>query len=123
MIRTNSRCTQILLVDDSAADRRMIELAIVEAGVPAETAAVCDGEEALAFLRREEGYGEARRPDLILLDVNMPRFDGKKCLKAIKSSRSLCFIPVIMISTSSASVDILVTYAPCANSYLVKPSG
>ena len=106
---------RILVVDDSSADVRLLREAVREQGIVADLHAVEDGEQALAHL------ATAARPDLVLLDLNLPRLDGREVLTAIKSDPDLCTIPVIVLSTSSSPGDVADCYARHANSYLVKP--
>jgi CheY-like chemotaxis protein len=107
---------RILVVDDSSADVRLLREAVAEQRIPAELDAVEDGEQALELLR-DGGV----RPDLILLDLNLPRWDGREVLQAIKRDPQLLSIPVIVLSTSSSPRDIADCYAAHANAYLVKP--
>jgi CheY-like chemotaxis protein len=106
---------RILVVDDSSADVRLLREAVREQGIVADLHAVEDGEQALAHL------ATAARPDLVLLDLNLPRLDGREVLTAIKGDPDLCTIPVIVLSTSSSPGDVADCYARHANSYLVKP--
>lgn len=80
-----------------------------------------DGEEAMAFLRREQGYADAPRPDLVLLDLNLPKKDGREVLHDIKSDATLRRIPVVILTTSQAEQDILRSYDLQANCYITKP--
>ena len=114
---------EILLVDDSAGDVRLIKEALSEGKVSNRMSVVGDGEAALAFLRREGRYAEAPRPDLILLDLNMPRKDGRAVLAEIKADPDLKRIPVVILTTSAAEVDVLKSYDHHANCYIVKPVG
>ena len=82
---------------------------------------VVDGAEALAFLRREDPYGDAPRPDLILLDLNMPRVDGRQVLAEVKADDDLKAIPVVVLTTSAADTDIAASYTAHANAYVTKP--
>jgi CheY-like chemotaxis protein len=107
---------RILVVDDSGADVRLLREALRDHGVSALLESVEDGEQALDVLR-----SGAARPDLILLDLNLPRLGGREVLDVIKQDPSLLSIPVIVLSTSSSPVDIADCYARHANSYLVKP--
>src|SRR5690348_6888224 len=84
---------------------------------------VSDGREALDYLRREGRFAEAHRPDLILLDLNMPRMDGRETLAAIKSDEELKAIPVVILTTSGAAPDIVASYQQRANAYVTKPFG
>ncbi len=106
---------RILVVDDSSADVRLLREAVREQGIVAELLAVEDGEQALARLAR------GLRPDLVLLDLNLPRLDGREVLTAMKGDPDLRAIPVIVLSTSSSPGDVADCYARHANSYLVKP--
>jgi two-component system, chemotaxis family, response regulator Rcp1 len=82
---------------------------------------VCDGEEAMEFLRREGAHGNAPRPDLILLDLNLPRMDGREVLSLVKADPSLRTIPTIILTTSEAEADVAISYQLHANCYLSKP--
>ena len=106
----------ILLVEDNAGDVRLTREALLEAQVDAELVAVPDGEQALAFLR-----GEAATPELILLDLNLPKKNGLEVLEEIKSDDALRQIPVIMLTTSSSARDIAACYDRGVNCYVVKP--
>lgn len=112
---------RILLVDDDPVDVRLTREALRESKVQATVEAVYDGMEALAYLRREGKYTQAERPDLILLDLNMPKKDGREVLNEIKTDPSLRRIPVVILTTSGADEDVLRTYDLGANAYVVKP--
>ena len=112
---------RILLVDDDPVDVRLTREALRESKVQAMVEAVYDGMEALAYLRREGKYSQAERPDLILLDLNMPKKDGREVLNEIKTDPGLRRIPVVILTTSSADEDVLRTYDLGANAYVVKP--
>ena len=109
----------ILLVEDNAGDVRLTREALREADVSIELTAVPDGEQALAFLRNE-GAGAAR-PDLILLDLNLPKKNGLEVLEEIKRDPELRRTPVIMLTTSSSARDIAACYERGVNCYIVKP--
>jgi two-component system, chemotaxis family, response regulator Rcp1 len=111
----------ILLVDDDPADVRLTQEALKEHKVFCETAVAGDGIEALAYLRREGPYSDVTRPDIILLDLNMPRKDGREVLKEIKADPQLRRIPVVILTTSQADQDILHSYDLGANCYITKP--
>lgn len=115
------RSATILLVEDSPTDVLMTREVLSQSRLLNCLEVVNDGLEAMAFLRRNEPYANARRPDLILLDLNMPKKDGREVLAEIKSDPSLKTIPVVILTTSKAEEDILRSYGLHANSYLVKP--
>jgi CheY-like chemotaxis protein len=117
------RGLQILVVDDDDADALMISEALATVETQATVDRVVDGREALDFLRRQGPYAEARRPDLILLDLNMPRMDGRETLAAIKTDDQLKAIPVVILTTSGAAPDIAASYQQRANAYVTKPFG
>ena len=117
------RSLQILVVDDDDADALMISEALESTDHRATVDRVADGREALDFLRREGRYANAVRPDLILLDLNMPRMDGRETLAAIKSDDKLKAIPVVILTTSGAAPDITSSYQHRANAYVTKPFG
>lgn len=117
------RSLQILVVDDDDADALMISEALEATDSNATVERVSDGREALDYLRREGKFGGAQRPDLILLDLNMPRMDGRETLAAIKSDERLKAIPVVILTTSGATPDILSSYQHRANAYVTKPFG
>lgn len=111
----------ILLVEDSPGDIRLTREAFREARVPNNLLVVVDGVDAMKFLRREGAYADAPRPDLILLDLNLPKMDGREVLTSIKEDAELATIPVVVLTTSDAESDIHESYSRRANSYLVKP--
>jgi two-component system, chemotaxis family, response regulator Rcp1 len=111
----------ILLVEDNAGDARLAQEALRDGKVRNALHHVWDGEEAMAFLRRSGKYAAAPRPDLILLDLNLPRMDGSEVLAEIKKDDSLKSIPVVILTTSSNEQDILRSYNLHANCYITKP--
>ena len=111
----------MLLVEDSPGDVRLTQEALSEGRVANRLSVVGDGEEAMAFLRREGRYADAPRPDLILLDLNLPKKDGREVLAEIKEDASLRRIPVVVLTTSQAEEDVLRTYNLHANSFVTKP--
>lgn len=115
------RPIEILLVEDSAPDAELTAELMADARVANRLTVVSDGEQAMAYLRREECYGTATRPDLILLDLNLPKRDGREVLAEIKRNPELCRIPVVVLTTSSAEQDILRVYNLQANAYVTKP--
>lgn len=112
---------EILLVEDNPGDVRLTTEALRESGVDHEVSAVCDGVEALAFLRREGRFPQAPRPDLVLLDLNLPRKDGREVLAEIKQDPRLRRIPVVVLTTSRAESDVARCYDLHANCVLTKP--
>lgn len=116
-----TRPVEILLVEDNPGDIELTIEALKEGKVSNHVSAVEDGVEALAFLRREEPYQHAPRPDLILLDLNLPRKDGRETLAEIKQMPELCDIPVVILTTSAAERDIADSYKLHANCYITKP--
>jgi two-component system, chemotaxis family, response regulator Rcp1 len=112
---------EILLVEDSPADVRLTFEALKEEKIYNNLHVVTDGVEAIAFLRREGKYAKAVRPDLILLDLNLPKKDGREVLKEIKSDDDLKAIPVVVLTVSKSEEDILKSYNLHANCYINKP--
>jgi two-component system, chemotaxis family, response regulator Rcp1 len=111
----------ILLVEDNEADVVLTLEAFKEAKVKNDLHVVKDGVEAMAFLRREGKYADAPRPDVILLDLNLPRKDGRQVLKEIKNDASLKLIPVVVLTTSRSEEDVIQAYTQHANCYIAKP--
>jgi len=118
---TDGRPIEILLVEDSATDVLLAQEALVEAKLRNNLHVVKDGVEAMAFLRREGAYSAVPRPDLILLDLNMPRKDGREVLAEVKADERLKNIPVVVLTTSHAQEDVLEAYGLHANCYISKP--
>ena len=116
-----SRPIEILLVEDNPGDARLTREALRDGTVQNNLSVVDDGVEALAFLRREGAYQESPRPDLILLDLNLPRKDGRQVLAEIKADPDLKMIPVVILTTSTAEEDVLNSYDLHANAYVKKP--
>jgi two-component system, chemotaxis family, response regulator Rcp1 len=112
---------EILLVEDNPGDVRLTQEALKDGKVANNLHVVEDGEQAIAFLRKKGIYANAVRPDLILLDLNLPKKDGREVLKDIKSDDDIKMIPVVILTTSSAEEDILSTYRDNANCYITKP--
>jgi len=112
---------EVLLVEDSSGDVRLTREAFRDANGSVRLHVASDGVEAMAFLRREGNHKDAPRPDLILLDLNMPRMDGREVLAKIKEDDSLKTIPTVILTTSEAESDIVKSYQLQANCYLSKP--
>ena len=119
--RTAGEEIEILLVDDNQADIKLTIKAFQRGKLQNQLYAVEDGEQALAFLRHEGPYINVARPDIILLDLNMPNMDGRETLMEIKNDPDLMTIPVIVLTTSEAEQDILQSYRLHANCYITKP--
>jgi two-component system, chemotaxis family, response regulator Rcp1 len=112
---------QVLLVEDSPGDVRLTQEAFREANKSIHLHIAADGVEALAFLKQEGIHSQAPRPDLILLDLNLPKMDGREVLARIKEDDSLKLIPTVILTTSDAEADIVRSYQLQANCYLTKP--
>ena len=118
---SSSRSIEILLVEDSEGDVRLTREALHDAKLANNLHVVTDGEAALAYLRRQAPYSEAPKPDLILLDLNLPKKDGREVLAEIKSDPVLRRIPVVVLTTSQAERDIITSYDLHANCFISKP--
>ena len=121
MTEQPERQIEILLVEDDPGDVLMTREAFQDYKVRNQLHVVNDGAEAMAFLRRRGEYADAPRPDLVLLDLNLPRMDGREVLQAIKSDAELASIPVVVLTTSEAEEDVLRSYSLHANAYVTKP--
>jgi CheY-like chemotaxis protein len=121
MMMTAGRVLSVLLVDDDDGDLLMIQEALDSGTAAHEIHVAHDGQEALDFLRREGRFADAPRPDLVLLDLNMPRMDGRQVLAAVKVDEELRKIPIIVLTTSRAPADIASSYDLHANAYVTKP--
>jgi len=122
-IGTNAEGLVVLLVEDSPGDVRLTREAFKDAKVHINLSVASDGAEAIAFLEHEGKYADAPRPDLILLDLNLPKKDGREVLAEIKESPTLMSIPVVVLTTSASEADILRSYRLHANCYITKPVG
>jgi CheY-like chemotaxis protein len=111
----------VLLIEDDPGDVLMTQEALASAKILHALHVVNDGESAVAFLRREGEHAEAPRPDLVFLDLNLPRMDGREVLALVKADESLRSIPVVVLTTSSAEEDVLRSYDLHANAYVTKP--
>jgi CheY-like chemotaxis protein len=120
-VEENSTHLKVLLVEDSPGDVRLTQEAFREANPSIELHVVSDGVEAMAFLRKEGAHANAPRPDFILLDLNLPKMDGREVLAHIKEDDKLKGIPTVILTTSEAEADIVKSYQLKANSYLSKP--
>ncbi|THE66343.1 response regulator [Salinadaptatus halalkaliphilus] len=112
---------QILLVEDNPGDIRLTQEAFEQGRIENDLHVVSDGAAAIDFLRQEGEYEDAPRPDIILLDLNLPRMDGQDVLEALKSDPQMRSIPVIVLTSSQAEEDIVQSYELHANAYLTKP--
>jgi len=119
--QTASRSIVILLVEDNPGDARLTQEAMHDSKLTNTMHVVEDGVEAMEFLRRQGRYGDAPRPDLILLDLNLPKKDGRAVLAEIKSDPALKRIPVVVLTTSRDEKDVLAAYDLHANAYVTKP--
>ncbi|KWV30622.1 MULTISPECIES: response regulator [Micromonospora] len=121
MDRGATNPVRILVVDDDPGDVLMIEEALADSEIAKVIDVVGDGQEAMEFLRREGRHVDARRPDVILLDLNMPRMDGRQVLGEVKRDEDLRTIPIVVLTTSNADTDIVGSYSLQANAYVTKP--
>ncbi len=117
----NTRPIEILMIEDNPGDVRLTQEALKENKMYNRLHVVRDGVEAMAFLRQEGRYADAPRPDLILLDLNLPKKDGREVLAEIKADEDLKRIPVVILTSSQAEEDVLRTYNLHANCYVTKP--
>ncbi len=118
---TAQRVPVVLMVEDDPGDALMVTEALERSATPPRLYVAGDGEQALAYLRREGEHADAARPDLILMDLNMPRLDGRETLSIIKADKALRAIPVVLFTTSDAAGDVLASYQSHANAYVTKP--
>ena len=112
---------KILLVEDNPGDIKLLEEALKDTRVAVDLQFVKDGAEALAFLKKEGKYSKVWRPDLILLDLNLPKIDGREVLAEVKSDPNLKRIPIVVLTSSRAKEDMLQAYGLLANCYIAKP--
>jgi chemotaxis family two-component system response regulator Rcp1 len=122
-IGTDAAAIEVLLVEDSPGDVRLTREAFKDAKVHINLHVAADGAKAMAFLKREGEYASAPRPDLILLDLNLPKKGGREVLAEIKEDPTLKTIPVVVLTASSSEADILRSYQLHANCYITKPVG
>ena len=121
LIQVGTSSFDILLVEDSPGDVRLTKEAFKDAKVLVNLNVASDGREAMDFLKRKGKYVDAPRPDLILLDLNLPKKDGREVLEEIKENPALMSIPVVILTTSASDEDILRSYLLHANCYITKP--
>ena len=121
MIESPAGTKHLLLVEDDPGDVLLTREALTGTAGPLDVHVVEDGEAAVDFLRREGGHGDAPRPDLVLLDLNLPRLDGREVLARIKSDPGLRSIPVVILTTSKSEEDVRRSYELHANAYVTKP--
>ncbi|WP_424951063.1 response regulator [Deinococcus sp.] len=117
----NLKSIRILMAEDNDMDVFLVRAAFEQGRLAVHLDVTENGVDALAFLRREGQYAQAQRPDLVMLDINMPRMDGLSTLRAIREDPELRTIPVVMLTTSDAETDVLKSYESFANAYIVKP--
>jgi two-component system, chemotaxis family, response regulator Rcp1 len=120
-IRDEGVPIEVLLIEDSPGDVRLTREVFRDANRAIRLSVACDGVEAMAFLKQDGAYVDAPRPDLILLDLNLPKMDGREVLAHIKADHSLKTIPTVILTTSDAEADIAQSYQLRANCYLSKP--
>jgi two-component system response regulator len=111
----------VLLIEDNPGDVRLTQEAFLETGVDIDLQVVMDGVEALAYLQKQGKYAQHPTPDLILLDLNLPKWGGQQVLEKIKTNDELLEIPVVVLTTSNASADVLASYKLHANCFINKP--
>ena len=121
VVSSSGRRIQVLLVEDDPGDALMIREAFEQHDITHDLHHVADGVEAIAFLRREGEHAAAPRPDLVLLDLNLPRMDGREVLERVKGDAGLRSIPIVVLTTSDADEDVLRAYELHANAYVTKP--
>jgi CheY-like chemotaxis protein len=120
-IQSVTKPIEVLLVEDNPGDAQLTRIALSDGKMCINLSLTEDGVDALAFLRKEGQYADAPRPDLILLDLNLPRKDGREVLADIKADPSLKRIPVVVLTTSQSDTDILQAYELAANCFITKP--
>lgn len=118
----NSSFVEILLLEDEPSDAYLVKMALKEGKVPANLHHAVDGREGLEFLNRTEKYADMPRPDLILLDLNMPRMNGCEFLTAVKADERFKSIPVVVLTSSAVEKDVALSYQLGATSYIAKPA-
>lgn len=122
-LRVAAPVVEVLVVEDNPPDARLIEEILRRGSIRKNVRVAGNGDEALAFLRREGAFVDAARPSLVILDLNLPGRDGREVLREIKSDPNLRCIPVVVLTTSGAPIDVQHAYDLSANAYIVKPVG
>lgn len=122
MMNDKGRPIEMLLVEDNEADIRLTEIALQQSKLENRLHVVRDGEQALAFLKNEGPFVDAVRPDILLLDLNLPKLGGTEVLKEIRGTKALKSLPVVILTTSDADKDIYESYELQANCYITKPA-
>jgi chemotaxis family two-component system response regulator Rcp1 len=117
----SARPVDILLVEDNPGDVRLIQEGLRDGKILNQLSTVSNGQQAMELLRQQGNYAQARRPELILLDLNLPRKDGREVLQEVKTDPNLRSIPIVIITSSPVEEDILKSYNAHANCYIVKP--
>jgi two-component system, chemotaxis family, response regulator Rcp1 len=120
-MRSDARPIEILLVEDNPGDVRLTQEALREGRIRNRLSVVEDGEEAMRYLRREGEFAQAARPDVVILDLNLPRMNGREVLREMKGDPRLKSIPVVVLSSSEAEQDVVAAYDLHANCYVTKP--
>lgn len=115
------RAAEVLLVEDNDDDVVLARMGFARVGLPVHVHHVVDGVECLRFLRREPPWAEAPTPDLVLLDLNLPRMDGRAALAAIRGDAALCHLPVVVLTTSAREEDVIEAFRLHCSGYVVKP--
>lgn len=118
-----ARSMKILLVEDDPGDVFLLREFLTELAFEVQLDVAENGLQAMAYLHRQAPYADAPRPDLVLLDLNMPKMDGRQVLKAIREDEAICYLPVLILTTSRADFDINTCYELGGNAYLQKPTG
>jgi two-component system, chemotaxis family, response regulator Rcp1 len=121
--RAHPDVVEVLVVEDNPPEARLIAEILLHGSVRKNVRIAGDGDEALAFLRRQGPFVDAARPSLVILDLNLPGMDGREVLREIKNDPKLRCIPVVVLTTSGAPIDVRHAYDLQANAYLVKPVG